>query len=993
LKKIFLFIFVFANFIFSQIEVIQKYIVDVEKIKEQGKLLVQKKIIPEAIYTIDREIKLLGADENRLYYYTTFNRGGALTHKVFRLYTNGGRGVSITGNGYNKVAIWDGGLVRTTHQEFGGRVSQLDGATTLSSHATHVSGTICASGINSYAKGMAYQTNLKTFDWDNDISEMTTQAQNGLELSNHSYGFLAGWYYGDMGQGTAWYWFGTPSISQTEDYQFGYYSSYAQSVDALAFSYPNYLIIKAAGNDRGEGPASGSFHYYWNGSAWVSSYTTRNLDGNLYGYDCISDYGVAKNVLTVGAVQQTDFYTSPSDVTMTSFSGWGPVDDGRIKPDIVAKGYNVYSTNSTGDAAYTTMSGTSMATPTVTGALVLLKQLYQNLKSTTIKSATLKALVIHTADECGDNPGPDYKFGWGLLNVDKAALVIKKSTIDNNTIIESNLLQNQTYTLNVVAAGNEPLKVTLCWTDPAKNPLTSNKLNNRSARLVNNLDLEIDYNSNIYYPWKLDPDNPSNPATNNSKNNVDNVEVVEIPNPIAGATYTIKVTHTGTLQNSNQNFSLIVTGNLVANKIFVDGKSFDWTGTALSSYHSTTYSAGQFIYTGKSNDERTDYNSTQPSSNADITEVRFATDNTYLYGFVKLRDITNINYPHLCFVFTNSSSNNNFIGDDSYRSNTNSSSATALVNSVQYGKVVDIHCSENYKPTIEIYNGTNWTAPSPDFEVNFSSVDDIIEFKINLSDLGLTSTQTTKISFMTTHNSVGWNNNIDATAWATDNQTNGVDVMTPNSADNNAWARDLSDGEVDYYATINLTQVPLTAEISSFSYKIIDDKVKLLWNTASELNNKGFYVEKNVANSWITLGFVDGKGNSNVTNSYEFTDNSQNFGKVTYRLKQVDFDGQFTYSNTIEVNAGLPKELILLQNYPNPFNPTTTISYAIPVAGNINVKIYNSLGQEVATLYNGYQEAGIKQLNFNANKLNSGIYYCVVNFGKSNKVIKMLLIK
>jgi len=246
---------------------------------------------------------------------------------------------------------------------------------------------------------------------------------------------------------------------------------------------------------------------------------------------------------------------------------------------------------------------------------------------------------------------------------------------------------------------------------------------------------------------------------------------------------------------------------------------------------------------------------------------------------------------------------------------------------------------------------------------------------------------------MTTHNSVGWNNNIDATAWATDNQTNGVDVMTPNSADNNAWARDLSDGDVDYYATIDLTQVPLTAEISSFSYKIIDDKVKLLWNTASELNNKGFYVEKNVANSWITLGFVDGKGNSNVTNSYEFTDNSQNFGKVTYRLKQVDFDGQFTYSNTIEVNAGLPKELILLQNYPNPFNPTTTISYAIPVAGNINVKIYNSLGQEVATLYNGYQEAGIKQLNFNANKLNSGIYYCVVNFGKSNKVIKMLLIK
>ena len=186
---------------------------------------------------------------------------------------------------------------------------------------------------------------------------------------------------------------------------------------------------------------------------------------------------------------------------------------------------------------------------------------------------------------------------------------------------------------------------------------------------------------------------------------------------------------------------------------------------------------------------------------------------------------------------------------------------------------------------------------------------------------------------------------------------------------------------------------PLPVELSLLTYKLVDGKVKLLWNTATELNNKGFYVEKNTGNNWVTLGFVDGKGNSNVANSYEFTDNSQNFGKVTYRLKQVDFDGKFTYSNTIEVNVGLPKELTLMQNYPNPFNPATTISYAIPTAGNVSVKVYNSLGQEVATLFEGYQEAGMKQLNFNANNLNSGIYYCVVNFGNSTKVTKMMLMK
>ncbi len=189
------------------------------------------------------------------------------------------------------------------------------------------------------------------------------------------------------------------------------------------------------------------------------------------------------------------------------------------------------------------------------------------------------------------------------------------------------------------------------------------------------------------------------------------------------------------------------------------------------------------------------------------------------------------------------------------------------------------------------------------------------------------------------------------------------------------------------------SQAPLPVELSLFTYKLVDGKVKLVWNTATELNNKGFYVEKNTGNSWITLGFVDGKGNSNISNSYEFTDNSQNFGKVSYRLKQVDNDGKFTYSHTIEVNATLPKELTLMQNYPNPFNPATTISYAIPTAGNVSVKVYNSLGQEVVTLFEGYQEAGMKQLNFNANNLNSGIYYCVVNFGNSTKVTKMMLMK
>ena len=111
-------------------------------------------------------------------------------------------------------------------------------------------------------------------------------------------------------------------------------------------------------------------------------------------------------------------------------------------------------------------------------------------------------------------------------------------------------------------------------------------------------------------------------------------------------------------------------------------------------------------------------------------------------------------------------------------------------------------------------------------------------------------------------------------------------------------------------------------------------------------------MKKNNGNNWVTLGFVDSKGNSNVANSYELTDNFQTFGKVTYRLKQVALDAKFKYSNTIEINVSLPKELTFKQNYPNPFNPTTTISYQIPKSELMSIKVYDILGRKLAILIN-----------------------------------------
>jgi hypothetical protein len=284
-------------------------------------------------------------------------------------------------------------------------------------------------------------------------------------------------------------------------------------------------------------------------------------DGGNDGYDCISYMGVSKNILTVGAVAEVLNYTGPGDVVMASFSGWGPTDDGRIKPDIVAKGLNLYSSIATGTGDYDNYSGTSMATPNTAGTLVLLQQHYQNTHGgSPMRSATLKALIINTADECGNDPGPDYQFGWGLLNAEKAAQLISED-LEKNLIEELTLSNNNTYTRVVSVSGNppDPLRVTIVWTDPPGLPATA-QLDPTDIMLVNDLNLTITRDSDTWYPWKLNLADPAAPATNTGANNVDNVEDIDIENLVAGD-YTITVNHSGPLTNGSQNFSLIISGS------------------------------------------------------------------------------------------------------------------------------------------------------------------------------------------------------------------------------------------------------------------------------------------------------------------------------------------------------------------------------------------------------------------------------------------------
>ena len=496
-------------------------------------------------------------------YYITSNLGAAVTTGVDKVWPGGSAGLSLAGSGMF-LGEWDGGAVRLTHQEFpSNAVTQVDGATTLSDHATHVAGTMVARGINASAKGMAYQATLAAYDWNSDETEMMAAAGNGMLASNHSYGLVTGFEWGNWSGITGWHWMSEPG--DTEDRNFGRYSDQARDWDLIANNRPNYLIVKAAGNDRGNGPTPGAsyFHQIWNGTAWVWQATTmiRQLDGGAAGFDCLGHAAGAKNVLTVGAVSGiVGGYTNPAQVVMSSFSSWGPTDDGRIKPDIVGKGVSLTSAFSGANNAYATISGTSMASPNVTGGLILLQQHYKNLNSNQVMTASaLKALVLHTADEAGANPGPDYVHGWGLMNVKKATDVIG-NIAGKHAIIATTLAHAQTYTFQVNSNGTEPLRATIVWNDPA-GAVPAYVLNGTTPALVRDLDVRIIRNSDnvIFSPWTLNPANRTAAATTGD-NVRDNVEQVLLANPVAG-TYTVRVTHKGTL-SSPQAFSLILSGLL-----------------------------------------------------------------------------------------------------------------------------------------------------------------------------------------------------------------------------------------------------------------------------------------------------------------------------------------------------------------------------------------------------------------------------------------------
>ncbi|MCP4440876.1 MAG: S8 family serine peptidase [Aureispira sp.] len=519
-----------------------------ELAKEKGWVIKQE-------YEDGTAIELQGVDEfGSPIYYQTNNVIAAQSTGTDLVHTGGGLGYNLEGLGMT-MGEWDQNRCRVSHQEFTGRAYQADGSTaSLSSHSTHVGVTMIGAGINGIAKGMAPQASLAVNSWGNDESEMANQAANGLLISQHSYGSITGWY-ADYSNGLGeHYWYGNTNISNAEDYRFGVYNNHTRDWDMIGYNAPYYLIVKSAGNDRGS--SHNGTHKVMSNGNWIISTASRNSDGNSDGYDCLPTAANAKNILTIGAVDDVaGGYTEASDVSMSSFSSWGPTDDGRIKPDLVGNGVGVLSGTSASDSAYSSYSGTSMAGPNVAGSLLLVQEHHKNVYNKFMRAATLKGLAIHTANETGPAPGPDYMFGWGLLNT---AGAVQHITNPHDELVEASLPDGTTYRKTFYSDGQKPIRVTLSWTDVPGTVGTA-ALNDNTIKLVHDLDARvIAPQGNTYMPYILDPATPSAPATFGD-NIRDNVEHFYIEASSMGY-YTVEVTHKGTLTTSNQDFSLIISG-------------------------------------------------------------------------------------------------------------------------------------------------------------------------------------------------------------------------------------------------------------------------------------------------------------------------------------------------------------------------------------------------------------------------------------------------
>ncbi|MFH1739976.1 MAG: S8 family serine peptidase, partial [bacterium] len=464
------------------------------------------------------------------------------TSNVDEIQPGGTTGYDLDGTGVT-VGMWDMGFVRFRHEQIVDRATQKDWNSSeyFNDHASHVAGIIAGNGTgNSQAEGMAPNATLLCWDTANDLSEVDTNARR-ISVSNHSYTYSAcSGHTGNMEQ----------KVCAADRH--GNYNSRARDWDRIVADH-DLIVVRAGGNEREPSAVLSS-----KGKTESSIAVIASGEQEASGYDTIPSPSVAKNIITVGAINDlTDDPPVPNDSCMTHFSGWGPTDDGRIKPDMVANGMGLLSMGADSDSAYFWSSGTSMSTPVVSGiAVCLVQQFRRFFNGEDPTAATMKGILIHTARDGGSQYGPDYRFGWGLVDARAAAEFIADQGINGNRIIFDAYSDSfREYPTEYVSSG--PIKVTLVWTDPPGIPVLGDQ-GDDTPNLVNDLDLFVFGPDGVHYPWTLDPFDPTLTARQDRENHRDNVEQVLIESPVPGP-YAIWVDGQVNL-GSSQEFVLCVSG-------------------------------------------------------------------------------------------------------------------------------------------------------------------------------------------------------------------------------------------------------------------------------------------------------------------------------------------------------------------------------------------------------------------------------------------------
>jgi hypothetical protein len=446
------------------------------------------------------------------------NEEAARAARLGALRPGGRTGYDLTGAGV-RVGQWDEGSPRETHRDLRGRTKLGDGAG-LSDHATHVAGTIAGSGAgDASALGMAPGARLVSHSLELDLVELGGTAPF-VSASNHAYGPVLGWYENPACPAVP-AWAGAPEASS--DDRFGRYGRTAASIDRIVRD-ADLLSVWAAGNDRDDGPSEEARHAHY--PSCEADFSDEHASERELEYGTLGGASVAKNVLTIGAVRALPSSWSASDVVPLASSSFGPTDDGRIKPELVAGGEDVFSTAASSDEAYTTESGTSSAAAAVTGIVALLTEQYRaGRNGRDPRACELKALLVQTAGEA-QGAGPDYETGYGIVDARAAADFLDADVGAPRLRVDVATGSTNEFGTDVIPEGT-PIRVTLAWLDPP-GPVRETE-DDPTPVLENDLDLAlIGPDGTVFFPWSLARERPELSPVRDAPNRVDTIEVVDV---------------------------------------------------------------------------------------------------------------------------------------------------------------------------------------------------------------------------------------------------------------------------------------------------------------------------------------------------------------------------------------------------------------------------------------------------------------------------------